>query len=75
MENILDLGKVPYEAAPPLKQFTFCEYVALFGAVFLDLARVVILSIPNDLLSIFHWFISPSKKSVYGQTALVSLSV
>lgn len=42
MENILDLGKVPYEAAPPLKQFTVWEYIVLFGAILLDFARVLI---------------------------------
>lgn len=75
MENIFDLGKVPYEAAPPSKQFTVWDYIALILAVLLDFARVLILSIPNDLLSIFHWLIRPAMKSVHGQTALVSLIV
>lgn len=66
MDNI-----VTYEAAPTYKQFTTWDYIALVGAVFLDLVRVLILSIPNNLLSIWHCFVYPARKSVDGQTALV----
>lgn len=66
MDNI-----VSYEAAPPLKQFTTWNYIALFGTVFFNVVRVLILSIPNNLLSIWLCFVYPTRKSVEGQTALV----
>lgn len=71
MENIFDFGKVPYEAAEPIKESTTYEYIAFFAGVFFDVFRVMVLSIPNYLLSILHCFVYPARKSVTGQTALV----
>lgn len=70
MENI-----AAYEAAAPFKPFTTWDYIILVCTVFLETVRVLILSIPNNLLSIWHCFVYPAHKSVGGQTALVRLNV
>lgn len=71
MQNIFDSGKVPYEAAKPIKKFTILEYIQFFAGISFDLFRVMVFSVPNYLLSILHCFVYPSRKSVIGQTALV----
>lgn len=70
MENIES-----YEAASPLKQFTFWDYILLIGSVCFDGVCVLILSIPNTILSIWHCFVYKARKSVAGQTALVRVKI
>lgn len=71
MQNIFDFGKVPYEAAQPIRPSTTYEYIEFLAIVFFDVIRVMVLSVPNYLLSLLHCFVHPASKSVTGQTALV----
>lgn len=70
MQNIFDLGKVPYCVADQVP-YSVQQRLVLYALVFLDAIRVIVLSIPWLLLDAFNMVIPRSRKSVKGQTALV----
>lgn len=71
MENVFDLGKTSYKAAPPPKEPTFSEHVSIIIETFFDIVKVIILSIPYCVDALVYLIIPRPKKNVAGQVALV----
>lgn len=72
MENVLNIGSSSYEKAEPIKAPT-CRERLVFGCeLFIDTIKVVVLSIPLWFVAFYRLFVSPRKKSVFGQTVLVT---
>lgn len=72
MENILDIGIASYEAAQPTKMLTFYEKCLFGRELLIDIIKVLVLSIPHWLIAIYRLIVNPAKKSVNGQTVLVT---
>lgn len=71
MQNIFELGLVPYMAADPLEEISLCKKFLFGMSVLCDIVKVLVLSIPHWLISLYRCIISPTKKCVKGQTVLV----
>ena len=72
MENIFDIGIANYEAAQPTKELTFFEKCLFVCELLIDVIKVLVLSIPHWLIAIYRLVVKPAKKSVIGQTVLVT---
>ncbi|KAG4071374.1 hypothetical protein HA402_004078 [Bradysia odoriphaga] len=72
MQTVFELGRVPYVAADPIKQQSFSDQIVFAILVLYDLIKVLVLSAPNCLLSVYHCVIGKPKKSVRGQTVLIT---
>lgn len=71
MENIYEFGRVSYVSAEPLKNQTKSEKCVFILILLVDIIKVIVFSIPYWIVSLYHLFVSPAKKSVDGQTVLV----
>jgi len=72
MENIYDFGRVPYEPAVLIRKSSFFEKCLFVGDVCIDFIKTFMLGIPLLFISFYHLFVSRAKKSVVGQTVLVT---
>lgn len=72
MENIFDIGIANYEAAQPTKELTFFEKCLFVCDLLIDIIKVLVLSIPHWFIAIYRLVVKPAKKSVIGQTVLVT---
>lgn len=71
MDNVFDLGKKSYAAAPLPKQSTASDKLKLIFGILCDLIVVTVLSIPFYIQAFIYLIIPKSKKNVAGQVALV----
>lgn len=71
MLDVFELGLVPYVAADPIEKIGKWKKFVFLLLVFCDIIKVLVLSTPNWLISIYYCIISPPKKCVKGQTVLV----
>ncbi|KAG4070949.1 hypothetical protein HA402_001386 [Bradysia odoriphaga] len=72
MQNIYDIGREPYVPAEPIKNRTFFECFCFVFVLFVDIIKVFLLSIPHLFIALHKVVVKPAKKSVFGQTVLVT---
>lgn len=72
MQTVFELGRVPYVPADPIKRSSFSDQIVLVILVIYDIIKVLVLCAPNCLISIYHCIIGKPKKSVKGQTVLIT---
>lgn len=72
MDNVLEIGKVPYQGFGPQKPLSIKESVFLYLKAFMDISIVLICLVPILLFclcrNIFYW----KKKVIRGQCAVVT---
>lgn len=73
MRNIHDIGRERYVPAEPIKNRSLSECVCFALNLFIDIVKVLLLSIPHWFIAIHQVVVKPEKKSVYGQTVLVRI--
>lgn len=71
MENYIDLGKKSYVAASLPPKRSISEQISIGLEFLFDCLKVLILAIIYSFESLYHVFVSKSKKNVAGQVALV----
>lgn len=72
MENVLETGKMPYQAYGPIDPIPFSETACLYLTTFVDVIKILALGIPLILWSFVQNFIAKPKKDISGQLALVT---
>lgn len=71
MENIFDLGKKSYVAAPLPPKRSMSEHISIGFELLFDFLKVLLLAIIYSFESLYHTIVPKSKKNVAGQVALV----
>lgn len=72
MENVFDAGKVPYEAAPPLKTMSIGRQFVFLIEVIFDVCKVLLMSVPYWIESFVYLFVWRPRKRVANHVAMVS---
>lgn len=71
MENIYDFGRVSYVPAESVEKISTFKKCLFIRDLLIDIIKLVVFGIPHLFIATYHLFVSPTKKSVAGQTVLV----
>lgn len=71
MQNVFEVGIVAYEAAPSMVPPSLPDKCLLVFYLFVDIVRVLVLSVPKFITSLVFLFVNRPRKNISGQLALV----